>query len=311
MNARRLFALGIVLTAWAVSAASADPFRAIEPRRFDPIEIEIGEASALIFRGAIAAAPPDEDFGGFSGLERMEDGSFVAISDRAVWLRFKLLLREGRLAGLSNMAVAPLRDAAGRRASGEGWDAEGLAFGPDGRLWASFERDHRLVAFKTPGAPAGEEARLPEWKEFSLNGGMEALATTPDGRRLAVRESADGDAFGGYLLGEAAERFAIARDGPYAPTGADFGPEGRLYLTERAFSFFGGFRFRLRRFDEVSGGATLSGETLLELPSQSLIDNIEGVSVWREGGRTYLLLVSDDNFMALQRNVFALFEVVD
>ena len=42
-------------------------------------------------------------------------------------------------------------------------------------------------------------------------------------------------------------------------------------------------------------------------PASAGLDNLEGIAVREEDGETRILLVSDDNFMALQRNVLALF----
>jgi hypothetical protein len=88
-----------------------------------------------------------------------------------------------------------------------------------------------------------------------------------------------------------------------APTGADFGPDGRLYVLERAFAFPAGFRFRLRRF-EVEGDRIGPGEVLLDLGEVSVSDNGEGVAVWRdENGAIRIDVISDDNFNLLQRTL--------
>lgn len=282
-----------------------------------PFEIE-APAGPLAFRGAIAVSPPDPAFGGLSGLLREPDGAFVAISDRGAWVRFALVRDGGLLTGLKDVATTPMLDEAGVALEGKAVDAEALTRASDGRYVASFEGDHRMVVYETPGAPASATIRAPEWRAFGRNSGLEALATAPDGRLWAIRErsGAADRPFPVHIVDLAADPAGapaktLPRRGPYLPTGADFGPDGRVYVTERAFSFTGGFRFRLRRVTWGDGPAPVEEETLLELGAASRIDNIEAIALWREDARTFLLLVSDDNFFPLQRNVFALYEVMD
>ena len=85
--------------------------------------------------------------------------------------------------------------------------------------------------------------------------------------------------------------------GPFQPTGADIGPDGLLYILERAFTPLG-FRSRIRRVDPNSPG--VEAQTLITT-SPGVHDNLEGISVWQShSGATCLTLVSDDNFLAIQ-----------
>ncbi|WP_299349376.1 hypothetical protein [uncultured Shimia sp.] len=47
----------------------------------------------------------------------------------------------------------------------------------------------------------------------------------------------------------------------FDPVGADFGPDGRLFILERGFNGVG-FRSRVRRFDVTEGGAQNEVEVL-------------------------------------------------
>lgn len=303
------FALGLGFAAWA-AAQGFGP--AVAPRTTS-MAFEAPAGGPLAFRGAVAVSPPDGDFGGLSGAIFETPDTILAISDRARWARIRLEIEDGRLTGVAEIETTPLLDAAGAPAKGAAWDAEGLTRGADGRLRVSFERDHRIGAWAAPDAPAAEELRHPAWELFSNNSGLEALATAPDGRLWAIRERS-GDLARPFpvFIGDARgwEEKRLPRRGPYLPTGADFDADGRLYVAERAFSFIGGFRFRLRRLTWGAEPDPVTEETLLELPAQSNIDNIEAVALRTEGAQTWLLILSDDNFLPVQRNVIALFEVL-
>ena len=96
--------------------------------------------------------------------------------------------------------------------------------------------------------------------------------------------------------------------GDYVPTGADFGPDGWLYVTERDFSIVTGFSTRIRRFRWGAGADPTTEETLAEFRSRDGLDNVEGISVWRgEAGEMQILLISDDNFLVFQNTVLSLF----
>ena len=93
--------------------------------------------------------------------------------------------------------------------------------------------------------------------------------------------------------------FVLPARGGFLPVSADFGPDGRLYVLERSVSLTG-FRTRLRRWD-TTNDVPSAEETLLETATGTH-DNLEGLSIWRDAqGEMRATMVSDDNFLALQR----------
>jgi hypothetical protein len=97
--------------------------------------------------------------------------------------------------------------------------------------------------------------------------------------------------------------YAIRQRGDFRISDAAVGPDGKLYVLEREFSWLG-FRTRVRQFtiaaDRLGDEATLLTTRLNEL------DNMEGMSVWTDPrGRIRVTLISDDNFFQLQQTEFA------
>ena len=89
----------------------------------------------------------------------------------------------------------------------------------------------------------------------------------------------------------------------------DIGPDGRLYLLERAFDGFG-FRTRVRSF-AMTGGDLGPGRVLVQSTLREF-DNLEGLGVWRDGsGAIRLTMISDDNFRRFQSTQFVEFAVTE
>jgi hypothetical protein len=241
-------------------------------------------------------------FGGLSGLEVAPDGrSLWMVTDRGYLLSAPLRRgASGQGLRLGPVTAHRLKDGTGKRLPRLDRDAEGLAIAPDGTAYISFEHHHRVARVNLATGRTHPLPSDPAFESFAENAGLEALATDAAGRPLALSETPKGASLpihrfkGGawQLLG------SLPRRGAFLPVGADMGPDGRLYLLERTLSPLG-FRSRIRRFDPADPAGT--EETLWStFPGQR--DNLEGLTAWRDGaGRTRLILVSDDNFFALQR----------
>jgi hypothetical protein len=270
-------------------------------------------ASPRLVRDAtVTWSEPEADFGGYSGLV-VEDGGtrFLAVSDRGTWARGTLEREGGRIVAARLDSSGALHEISGRPLDDKNIDAEGLAVDAQGRAWVSFEAFHRVRRFDDIAGPATDVRPHRDFRRLQSNSGIEALAVGPDGTLYAIpeRSGALDRPFPVYRLsvdqpqGRWDKRLKLRRDGSFLPVDADIGPDGDLYLLERDFGWMSGFATRIRRFELGPGG--VEGEaTLLETPFGEL-DNMEGMSVWRDSdGRTRVTLISDDNFFPLQRTIF-------
>lgn len=274
------------------------------------------DAPRLVLDAEVGWTDPWEHFGGWSGLEIGPDGrSFVAISDQGSFaegvfdrepdgtLTGAALTRRGRLHGIGGTGLRETER-----------DAEGLALDDAGRAYVSFEGFHRVRRYDHLAGPATRVPSDPDFRRFQENSGLETLALDAAGTLYAIpeRSGALERPFPVYrLLGDHWDkRWRIRRDGAFLPVDADFGPDGRLYLLERDFTWLGGFATRVRRFDVGPDGFT--GEvTLLRTPFGAL-DNMEGLATWRDAaGRIRVTLLSDDNFFPLQKTMFAEYVLED
>ena len=242
----------------------------------------------------------------------MQDGHLIAVSDAGWWLLADV---EDTATGLkpAKSGYAPMRDGDGNRFEKAGGDAEGLTV-RDGNLVVSFERDHR-IAFHIETGQLGDDVRDAGFEKMSTNKGLEALATTPDGWIIAIGEKPAAKGFPVFVL-----RYSGDIDRSYLPktsrhfvTGADVGPDGRLYVLKRDFSILMGVSILIERYDLDEDGYPLSDtrHQLARFEGASGIDNMEGISLWVDGaGETRLALISDDNYNSFQRTLLMDFTVL-
>lgn len=282
---------------------------------------------ALILAGALAGAPAlaqspvasfssntlwslaDENFGGWSAIEVEADGvGFTAISDRGQIVSGRLLRNaRGWLIGVDAGPIVSLAHTDGGPLPRYFDDSEGMAMDDEGRIYVSFEAEHRINVYDTVAADkATELPRAEGFASMQNNSSLEALAIGPDGAlyTLPERSGALDKPFDVYRFKDGAWTipFTIPRRGEFLPVGADFGPDGRLYLLERRLSPTQlGFASRVRRFDVE--GDSISGEVELLVTEPRQHDNLEGIAVWQDALEIiHITMISDDNFRLFQKS---------
>ncbi len=234
--------------------------------------------------------------GGLSGLVVLPDGSgYTAIGDRNLVVRGQFQRQDGVLTGATVTGVDQMRDWKGRFYVGAWNDAEGLALTADGRLMVSFENQYRVVIFDDalrgtllpPIPPMGNAAG---------NAGFEALAIDAQGRPVIIMERPV--KLPAYTMvfrlenGDWRRIGNLVRTDRFLATGADFGPDGKLYVLERRIGL-NGFRSRIRRVDLLDEGL-MTGDIVWA--SHRAHGNLEGLSVWQAGdGTLRATMVADDN----------------
>ena len=277
------------------------------------VQISGGTLNGLILRGTVALSAEHDAFGGFSGLLMRGGGAspvLTAVTDRG-WLLTATLVDTPGGQRLDDAEIQRLRRGDGARAGKRGNDAESLAMRDDTR-WIAFERIHRITSYD--GVEPEKDIRDRSFARLGSNAGLEALASLPNQGLLAIAEETGrrgapvfvvsplGDVRTGYL----------PWDGKHAVTGADIGPDGRLYLVLRDYSPLSGVSIRIRRYALGRDGFPdpNSRTELAAFDGASGIDNMEGIALWKDqAGRTRLTLISDDNFNGIQRTLVMDFEV--
>ncbi|WFL77241.1 peptidylprolyl isomerase [Altererythrobacter arenosus] len=273
-----------------------------------PENLKLGE---LTYRGGLEIEPGEEDIGGISGLEWW-DGKLYAVSDDGRWLIMTPGAFRDKLVDLIEIEVGPLLDERGKKLRRkEDADAEALTRSSSGDWFVSFEHNHRVWRYPGFGESAlpGDLAVEGLVDGAASNNGIESLSITPDGW-LACTERTGGTKPNCLRQSSSGlESIDIATPAPLddrggVPTDADCASNGVCYVLFRSHS------------SELGNGAAIvaigpdgNRETLASWDSALSIDNFEGLAVREEGPRTYLYIISDNNFSDGQRTLLLKFEV--
>lgn len=280
----------------------------------DPARRVIGR---LRYLGGWELTSEQRGFGGYSTLS-VDGDRFLTVADTGNYMRFRMsdagVISDARFAQLPAFP-SPGTDKSDR-------DSESMAIGPEGDIWVGFEVRNAILRY-TPGfSGLTAVASPPAMKEWAKGSGPEAMVRL-EGGRFAV--FAEGSAiapfthaallFPGDPTNPANVPFQFGYRPPrgYAPTDAAQLPDGRIIVLHRHFALFDGFWAALAIVDpkDITPGATVTGTLIAEFRPPLNIDNMEGMSVVREGDRTVLWLMSDDNLMPIERTLLMKFELMD
>ena len=293
--------------------------------RNDPGQDRIG---SLRFMGAVHLRSSHAGFGGISGLRAGPDGRFLAITDTGNWLAFRTLEQQGRLVGIREVHMRPLRMADGKPAPDkQTGDAEALEWDPaSGDASVVFEQDHRIVHWKgvdpqrldTLDNPAWRTERMPLMADWPANGGGEAMVRwrAPDGAaaRLVIAEDVvqdNGDRLALFTHGGQTRTVGIAGVEEHKPTDAVMVDANRMLVLHRRFNLKGaGAAISLLDLAPLFAdppGRRLPARLLAQWQAPVLLDNMEGLAVVREGERLFVYVVSDDNLLSLQKTLLMKF----
>jgi len=272
----------------------------------DPTQRRVG---ALTFLAGWSLSSDDSRFGGISAMA-VDGDQVTAISDSGILLMFGAPnSRPGRV------DVLPLPAGPGSPTRKIDRDTEAM-FVSGGQVWLAFENRNEVWRYARPDwrpearvAPAG-------MRRWPTNRGAEAMHRLADGRFLIISESLEPDATSRALLfaGDPTEgadpvelRFRPARG--FRITDAAQLPDGRLLLLHRDVSLLGGIAAKLTVVDlaALEARRPVEGREIAHFAPPLTVDNMEALSITREGEQTIVWLASDDNYFPLQRTLLMKF----
>jgi hypothetical protein len=315
---RILFAL----FAWLTLATFAprlprppEPLPEVTVVRYEPVALDVTDPrrtrlGPLLFLGGWRLTSNNWRFGGLSSLH-VEAGEALAFSDSGWRVRFPL--PRGAV-GTVRAEVAPLPQGPGRWEAKRDRDVESL-WVAGGSVWLGFERRNAIWRFDRATWRATGHAEPPLMHCWSRNRGPEAMLRLPDGRFLVFEE---GKGQGGDLLlfagdpalpGTPTAKLRYRPPPHYRATDAALLPDGHALILNRRWTVLQGFTAKLTivPLDRLTPGSELAGREIADFRPPLVVDNLEGLSVTRESGRTIVWITSDDNYLPLQQTLLLKF----
>lgn len=317
---RRLFFAALIFVAlgpvpWEVHRFPVDDLTqraAAQPLVFAP-----QTSGAMRFVRGWHLVSPHSHFGGFSALARTGPGEFRLIGDNGYATRLTIDAAD-RIAAVD---IRPLPTPDGRPATKAMADTEALFIDPvSGKGWVALEGINQIWRLDAGLTTIEARRRLPD-PRWPANRGAEALARLGDGRTVIFSEDADDDPRGTEALfyvgdptapGPAPIRFFYDSRGKGLVSDAVALPDGRILLIHRRLGFDPVFTTTIAIVDpaDIAKDTVVRSQAIGRVP-RPLAENYEGAAVSVEGGRTYVWLVSDNNFNRWQRSLLLQFELVD
>ena len=269
------------------------------------------------FVKAWTLSSPNRDFGSVSALLRDSNG-FTAISDHGAVVRFKLSADNA----VFDASLAPLPRGCAADELKTSRDVESVSRDPrTGEVLFGFEWSNMICRSDMKLRAALRVSHPALMRNWPILNGAEALVTLSDGRMLIFAENSQSEGATSPLLifeGDPTRRGARATELSYRPpagfrpTDAVQLPDGRLAIINRRYQFPLNFSAVITtvKLNDIKPGAIVSGTIAAWLDQPSIAENYEAITVSQNGARTFVWLMSDDNFIALQSTNLVLFEVV-
>jgi hypothetical protein len=259
-------------------------------------------------------------FGGLSSLS-IRGNHILALSDTGWLFSFD---RDG--SHFSAPVGMPLRDSSGAFAIDKiERDTESMALSPDGKqIWIGLEERNAIWRYADSDSVAKAERSPEAMKKWPPNAGPETLLRLGNGHFLILSEDGDGPkgtagARDALLYdrdptdpGAKLVRFGYRPPAGFSATDAAQLPDGRVLVLNRRFAPLDGFAAVVTMIDPaaIAPGAVLVGEELARLAPPLSVDNMEGIAVTQEAGKTIVWIISDDNFSPLERTLLMKFALL-
>lgn len=271
----------------------------------------------LKFLAAWELTSDNPDFGGISAINILDDGRFLGVSDAGTLIGFGINGNEVA----DRPFIAPLPGSQGEGLTFADRDSEAIAHDPDtGRFWVGYENSNAVRRFSRSFARTDKFVKPPLMQNWSPNSGAEAMARMKDGRFIIFSEGYDlpdgsyeAILFSGdpTLAGTAAASFGYFPPDGYKVTDAAQLPNGNILILHRRVSFPIGFSVKLGVLDPdtIISGESVRSEIIATLESPLLVDNLEGITIANENGKTIIWMISDNNFFIFQRTLLMKFEL--
>ena len=309
----------ITVVGTRITRPNFDPTITLIPLPLNPENPNQKKVGQLLFQNAWELTSVNPNFGGISALNRLEDGRFIGVSDAGTLIGFGLKGDDTA----DRPFLAPLPGANGEELTFRDKDSEAIAYDPQsGRFWVAYEFRNAVRRFSRSFARTERFVQPILMKDWSANSGPEAIVRLKDGRFIIFSEGYDlpDDSYEAILFsgdptlsGSAAASFGYFPPDGYKVTDAVQLPDGNLLILHRRISFPTGFTVKLGILDlkSIIAGESIKSKVIASLAPPLLVDNLEGITLSKEDGKTIIWMISDNNFNIFQRTILMKFSLIE
>jgi hypothetical protein len=277
---------------------------------------QVNTRPPLKFLQAWQLSSSDKNFGGISSL--IHDGSaFMALTDAGALITFQF--RDKGRSMTARIAPLPIECAPDRLKTSV--DSESITrISKSGALLIGFEWRNAICRIDRTPHTTAHAMKPPAMRNWPLTGGAESMTSLRDGRVIVIAERpADGRDVSPMLIFDRdptdpqSEAHIMGYQPPqgFRPSDMVELPDGQIMIINRRFQFPFDFLSVLTIIDRaaIRPGTVVSGREIARLQSSGIADNFEAIAVSQNKGRTYIWLMSDDNFSRFQSTYLLLFEL--
>lgn len=286
------------------------------PLDLPPLPYRLGNGDLTLI-GGWELESDNSDFGGFSALHAAGGGRLLVLGDAAVLAGFTMT----DSVAARDSFIAPLPVRKGESSTKKDQDSESLTYDRvSGRFWVGFEHRHRIRRYAPGFARAQATARPAAMAGWPKNGGAEAMVRRADGSFVVFSESRSvrpGVTAGLIFSSDPTEPGVTAKSFAYQPpkgyriTDIASLPDGRMLTLHRRFNYLTGVSAKIGMIDpgQIAPDRLVKPRILATLDPPFPVDNMEGIAVEQDQGKTIVWLISDDNYLAVQRSLLLKFEL--
>lgn len=301
----------LVLTWWRADILPIDPTAPVRAELVAQGSAEAGAPdSPLALVGVWHLDSETPDFGGYSALIALADGSLLAGSDNGTLLRIDNPGRAAMRGRYPELAVTEGRD---KRDA----DLEALTLDrASGTISGAYERSNAIERY-SPDLVRLARVKPAKMRRWRANGGPEAMVRLADGRFVVLAEvRLDSEApghpavlfSGDPTLGEESVSFSFAAPEGMRPVDMTQLADGTVLVLLRRVEWYLPPRFgsAIAVLDPaaIEAGAIWQPERVIALPEAVLQEDYEGLAVEPGApGTLRLWLTSDDNLSGFQRTL--------
>ncbi|MEP3420526.1 MAG: esterase-like activity of phytase family protein [Erythrobacter sp.] len=286
----------------------------------DPALDRVG---VLKYHGGLDIPRMDQNIGGLSGLRWDADsGRLLAITDDARWVWITPVEVSDQLTGIAAIESGNLLGPDGQTLTGkEDGDSESLVYDAETGWAVTFERNHRILSYGESLSGVGIKTLFDaeaELGELESNSGMEAVAVSAKSQLICAERKAQSQRSNCVLHRTETDSYTDFSVHPPSkleglgavPTDADALGDGTFLVLFRSYSPTDGNGAAI-----VAYSPDGARSEVMTLRPPMTVDNFEGLAVREEATnegqrRTFIYIVSDDNFSGGQRTLLMKFEIV-